>query len=69
MFKSRKLVKELARAKSDKRFWETNWYSIRKALKECLADGTISPEIYEQITSRASDITFEQLGIVLNEQG
>lgn len=60
--------KELARAKVDKKFWETNWYAIRKALKEYLADGSISPEVYEKITSRAADLTLEQFEITVEIQ-
>lgn len=36
--------KELATIKWNKRFWEINWYAIRKAVDDCVADGTISPE-------------------------
>lgn len=60
--------KALARAKEDKKFWEMNWYAIRKALKECLADETISPEVYEKITSRAADLTLEQFEITVKIQ-
>lgn len=59
--------KELAKIKWNKRFWEINWYSIRKAVDDCVADGTISPEDRKKIIDRASDITLEQFGLFEKE--
>ena len=56
--------KELAKIKWNKRFWEINWYSIRKAVHYCAGDGTISPEDRKKIIDRASDFTLEQFGLI-----
>lgn len=68
MFGKSKESKELAKVKLDKEFWEMNWYCLRKALKECVADGTITSEIYEKIIDKAADITLEQFEIIAKDQ-
>lgn len=60
--------KELATIKWNKRFWEINWYAIHKAVDECVADGSIDPEIRKKIIDRASDITLELFGLISKNQ-